>query len=629
MNKIKKSMFGLTLGALGIVFGDIGTSPLYALNAIFGKVGYHLPITRNNVFGVISLIIWSVTLVVSIKFINFIMRVDNEGEGGIMALVAQIKSSKLQSKYKAGYILVGLVGVALFYGDSTITPAISVLSAVEGLKIVAPSLSSFVVPITVVILAILFAIQKYGTGVIGKLFGPAMMLWFIAIGMGGGWQVWRHPAILATLSPYTAVQFFVRQPILAFIAMGAVELVITGAEALYADMGHFGHRPIAKAWFFIVFPALLLCYMGEGALLLHNSTAAANPLVLLYPAIFRVPIVILATVATIIASQAVISGAFSLTRQAIQLNFLPKMLIRHTSSREGGQIYVPFVNAILFLIVTLLVITFGSSAKLANAYGIAVSGTLATDTILYLVVLRSLWGKPMRNIVLTGLAFLPIDALFVSSSLPKVLHGGWLPILLGILIFLVIETWLKGQRIVVKERRALEEPLQQCVNKIHNQNPPVPRIPGVAVYIAHHTDLTPLALVDTLKDMHELQERVVILSVDVTTEAHIPEAKRATIDELGYNDGISHVSLRYGFHDSINIPEELRFIRHFDPELDFDVSRASYFISLSRVIAGKHRHLSRWRKNLYCLMSRNALSSSDYYGLPIERTVEMRTIIKL
>lgn len=622
-------MLGLTLGALGIVFGDIGTSPLYALSAVFGKVGYHLEIDKANIVGIISLVVWSVTLVVSIKFIGFIMKADNAGEGGIMALVAQIKSSKLRDNYKWGFIVLGLIGVALFYGDSTITPAISVLSAVEGLKIVAPSLSSFVVPVTLVILAVLFAIQKYGTRTIGRLFGPTMLVWFIAIALGGGWQVWLHPAVLVALSPYTAVRFFITQPALAFIAMGAVVLAITGAEALYADMGHFGRAPIARAWFFVVFPALILCYMGEGALILHQPAAAANPLVLLYPEAIRVPIVILATLATVIASQAVISGAFSLTRQAVQLDFLPKLLIRHTSSREGGQIYLPFVNAALFVIVTLLVITFGSSAKLANAYGIAVSGTLLTDTILYLVVLRSLWDRPLRNILLTSVVFLPIDLLFVTSSLPKVLKGGWLPILLGILIFLVIDTWLKGQRIVVKERRSIEKPLQHFIDKVHDQQPPVSRIPGVAIYIGHHIDLTPLALINTLEDMHELQEKVVIVTVEITTVAHIPEARRAKIDELGYRDGISQVKLSYGFHDIVNVPEELKYIRKLDPELDFDLDKASYFISLSRVVPSNRHNLPLWRKHLYCLMARNALSTSDYYKLPIGQTVEMRTLIKL
>jgi KUP system potassium uptake protein len=629
MNNIKKGTLGLTLGALGVVFGDIGTSPLYAFSAVFGKAGHHLAISKPNIFGIISLITWSVTLVVSIKFIGFIMRADNEGEGGIMALVARIKGSKLQANYKWAFLLLGIVGVALFYGDSTITPAISVLSAVEGLRVVAPSLSSFIIPSTLAILTILFAIQKYGTGILGRLFGPVMLLWFGVIALGGGWQVWQHPDILATLSPVTAISFFISKPALAFIAMGAVVLAITGAEALYANLGHFGRAPITRAWFFIAFPALLLCYMGEGALLIHTSGAVTNPLVLLYPAALRIPVVLIATLATIIASQSVISGAFSLTRQAVQLNFLPKMLIRHTSTKEGGQIYLPFINIVIFIIVALLVVSFGSSAKLANAYGIAVSGTLATDTILYLVIMRSEWLKPIRNVVIMSLIFMPIDLLFVTSNLPKIIRGAWFPLALGFIIFVLITTWLKGQLIVTKELRALEGPLQDFIDKIHKRQPPIPRIPGTAIYIGHHSDLAPLALHATLEDLHELHKKVVIVSVEVTTASHIPETKRAIFDDLGYNDGIIHVSLSFGFHDSLNIPETLKNVRHLNPEFDFDLKNASYFVSLSKVIPSKRHNLARWRKSLYYLMARNEINTSDYYKLPIEHTVEMRSFIKL
>jgi KUP system potassium uptake protein len=629
VRNIKKGIAGLTVGALGVVFGDIGTSPLYALSAVFGKISHRLAITQADIFGIISLIIWSVTLVVSIKFIGFIMRADNEGEGGIVALVAQIRESKLHVTYRWGFLVLGLIGIALFYGDSTITPAISVLSAVEGFKVVTPSLASFIIPVTLVILAFLFAIQKYGTGIIGQLFGPIMLLWFGVIAIGGGWQVWLHPSILIALSPATAVGFFISQPFVAFIAMGAVVLAITGAEALYADMGHFGRPPIARAWFFIVFPALLLCYMGEGALLLHDPSATSNPLVLLYPAAFRVPVVILATVATVIASQSVISGAFSLTRQAVQLNFLPKLLIRHTSAQIGGQIYLPFVNAILFVLVMLLIILFGSSANLSNAYGIAVSGTLAIDTILFLVLMHSVWRKPTRTVFVVGLFFIPIDLLFVTSSTSKIVHGGWFPIFVGIVLFVLINTWIKGQAIVLKKRQALEGSLQDFVTNVHNQQPPVLRIPGTAVYIGHHTDLTPMALHATLEDLHELHEIVVIVSVTVTSASHVPESERAIVDNLGYDDGISHVSLSFGFHDTINIPETLNAIRHLDSELGSTLDNASYFVSLSRIVPGKGHALARWRKYLYCLMDRNALSASDYYELPVERTVEMRSLIKL
>jgi KUP system potassium uptake protein len=629
MSKIKKGMVGLAIGALGVVFGDIGTSPLYALSAVFGKAGFHLTINEANVFGIISLVIWAIALVVSIKYIGFVMRADNEGEGGIIALVAKVSGSTLQTHYKWGFLALGLVGVALFYGDSTITPAISVLSAVEGLKVVAPSLASFIIPVTLVILTFLFALQKYGTGLIGRLFGPVMLLWFCVIALGGGWQVLQHPDILMALSPLTAIHFFITQPFIAFIAMGAVVLAITGAEALYADMGHFGRPPIARAWFFIVFPSLILCYMGEGALLLHEPLATTSPLVLLYPELFRIPIVLLATVATVIASQSVISGAFSLTRQAVQLNLLPKMTVRHTSLREGGQIYLPLVNTILFVIVSLLVIFFGSSANMTNAYGIAVSGALAVDTVLYLVVMRSLWHKSIRRTIIVGLAFIPLDLLFVTSNLPKIAKGGWFPILIGAFIFILIDTWRKGQQKVAKKRKEMEGSLQSFIDTVHTQKPAVPRIPGTAIYIGHHPNQTPLALHATFEDLHELHEKVVIVSVQVTSASHVPQSERARFDSLSYDDGISHVSLSFGFHDSLNIPEALKSVRHLDTELDFNYEEASYFVSLGRVVSTKRHNLRRWQKGLYSLMDRNALSPSDYYKLPIERTVEMRSLITL
>ena len=630
MNTTKKPTIALTLGALGVVFGDIGTSPLYAMSAAFGRLGFHLNINKTNVFGVISLIIWSIILIVSVKFIFFIMKVENEGEGGIMALVSLLKRSPLSSKYKWFFIILGVVGVALFYGDSTITPAISVLSAVEGLKVINPSLGSYIIPATVIILTMLFVIQKYGTNFIGKMFGPIMLLWFITIGIGGGLQVINHPDILISLSPLTAINFFVSEPGVAFIAMGAVVLAITGTEALYADMGHFGRKPIARSWFWIVLPSLLLCYMGEGALIIHSHAAAENPLFLLFPLYLRTTFLLLAAFATIIASQAVISGAFSLTRQAVQLDFLPKLLIRHTSRREGGQIYVPFVNASLFVITILLVILFGSSVKLANAYGIAVSGTLAIDTILYLVVMRTLWHKNLRNLFTLGLFFIPIDMLFVASTFPKIFQGGWVPILIAFVIFVIINTWLRGQVVVVRERRALEGSLQSFIDKLQLDKPTLTRIHGTAVYIGHHADLAPLALHATYRDLHELQEQVIIVSVELTTASHIPEKLRSEVDNLGYDDdGIYHVSLKFGFHDTINIPESLKAVHKYNPKFNVDLQDASYFISLSRVIPSKRHNLFQWRKSLYCLMSRNAISTSDYYKLPIGRTLEMSSLIKL
>jgi len=625
----KKGIAGLAMGALGVVFGDIGTSPLYALQAIFGAGGQQIAVSSATVYGIISLIIWSVVIVVAVKYIGFVMRADNEGEGGIMALVALLKKGGLGKRAKWLFVLLGLAGVALFYGDSMITPAISVLAAVEGLRVTVPGMDMWVVPVTLAILTTLFAIQKYGTAWIGKLFGPVMLVWFVVIGVGGGWQVWLHPDALAALSPLAAVDFFATQPVVAFVAMGAVVLAVTGAEALYADMGHFGRGPIARAWFFVVFPALILCYMGQGALLLHQPGAAANVFVQLYPEALRLPVVILATCATLIASQSVISGAFSLTRQAIQLGFLPKMLVRHTSLRAPGQIYVPFVNAVLFGAVLLLVVYFGSSAQLAHAYGVAVSGTLAIDTILFGAVVYSVWRWPLRRVALVLAGFLAVDLLFVAATMPKLLSGGWFPVGVAIAMLVILTTWTRGQRIVAGERRAQEGPLQAYIEKIHTMQPHLQRVPGRAVYISHHARIAPLALHATVEELRELHEKVVVIFVRITNTAHVPEHKRAAFDNLAYNDGISYLSLTYGYHDVVNIPKTLESLRGLSPELDFDPNDASYFVSQSSIVITNRRNLARWRKQLYVAMARNATNADEYYKLPVERTMEMRSLIRL
>jgi KUP system potassium uptake protein len=622
MSTTKATGATLALGALGVVFGDIGTSPLYAFNAVFGGAGRHLPTNQSTVLGIVSLVVWSVTLVVSIKFLGFIMGADNGGEGGIMALVTDIKERVATIRYGWLFVGIGLIGVSLFYGDSTITPAISVLSAVEGLKVTAPALSGFVLPCTVVILVSLFAIQRYGTALLGRLFGPVMLIWFLTIAIGGAIQVTAHPAILRALSPLVAIGFFIAHPLEAFLAMGVIVLVVTGAEALYADMGHFGRGPISRAWFAVVFPALLLCYLGQGALIQHDPRAAASPLLLLYPAPIRLPILFLATLATVIASQSVISGAFSLTRQAVQLNFLPKMLVTHTSSTREGQVYIPFVNTVLAILVVTLVIVFGSSARLANAYGIAVSGTLLVDTILYLVVVRTIWHKSPPVIFLACLAFLPLDLLFVAATLPKLTAGGWFPVLIGAIICLVIATWLQGERLASAERIALEGSLADFVAGLRHHKPHLIRLPGVAVYVGHHPGLTPLALRATVNDMHELAEKVIVVSVETAPSAHIPEERRAVVDDEIQHDGITYVRLTYGFHDSPNVPKSLGAVG-----LGLDIDEAHYFNSTSRIVSGSHGKMAPWRKHLFRVMSQNALSASDYYRLPVGRTVDIETLI--
>ncbi|MFO0881923.1 MAG: KUP/HAK/KT family potassium transporter [Candidatus Saccharimonadales bacterium] len=627
MGNTKKGLGILLVGALGVVFGDIGTSPLYVLSAIFGTSGHKLAVNQTNVYGVISAIAWAVILIVCVKYVGFIMRADNKGEGGIIALTALIKSSKMRPRATLIFVFLGLIGVALFYGDSAITPAISVLSAVEGVGIIEPHLKSLVVPLTLLIICGLFWIQHRGTNVLGRLFGPIMLVWFTVIALGGTVQVCNHPQILTALSPKSAIDFFAAQPLVAFVTMSAVMLAVTGVEALYADMGHFGRKPISRAWFFVVFPALLLCYLGQGALLLHNPETANNPFYLLYPESMRLTILIIATAATLIASQSVISGAFSLTRQAVHLGFLPKMIIKHTSMREIGQVYLPFVNITLFIIVCLLVVFFGTSQKLAGAYGMAVSITLLIDTILFAVVVRLLWRRSLLYAVSVFVMFAIVDVLFVSANLTKLLHGGWFPLALAALVLVFITTWIKGQRIIAGKRIAQQEPLQEFVEEVHAKRM-IRRIPGAAVYIGH-SEMAPLALRETVEKLRELHKKVLVVSVSITNASHIPEHERIQVNSLKYDDGISYVDIHYGYHDSPNIPKALADIESTNDELRFNPETLEYFISQTKLVQTRRKNMAGWRKAIYMLMDRNELSASDYYKLPTDRTIEMRTLIEL
>jgi KUP system potassium uptake protein len=627
MARKQTTSIGLMLGALGVVFGDIGTSPLYALKVIFGLTHTSGISDRTLIYGLLSLLLWTVTLIVSVKYIGYVMRANNKGEGGVLALVSLVNSSKL--KHRSILIGLGLVGVTLFYGDSVVTPAISVLSAVEGLQIVAPELSVLVVPLTLIMLLGLFGIQRFGTGTIGKFFGPVMLTWFATIAAGGTWQIIQHPDILQALSPVHALGFAVSHPLIAFLSMGAVILAVTGAEALYIDMGHFGRQPIARTWLFVVFPALALCYLGQGALIVNTPAAASNPFFLLFPAVLHIPVIILATAATLIASQAVISGAFSLTRQAIQLNFLPRMLIKQTSATHIGQIFMPFVNTVLLILVALLVVAFGSSQNLAGAYGVAVSGTLLIDSVLFIVTARYFWHRSKTFVGIYALVFLTLEVILVAASASKIIHGGWLPLALASLILVVMYTWISGQRIAAKQRRATERPLREFITEVQQRDKSLVRLPGQAVYIGHHAGLTPSALRTAVEELHELHEKVVIVYVETSSAAHVPAEERAVFDALGYADGISQVTITYGFHDSPNIPKTLDSIRHLSPELEFDPFKAIYFISLSRIIVSRRHGMPGWQKSLYAIMSRNALSTSDYYHLPLAETVEMRSLIKV
>ena len=623
----------LTLGALGVVFGDIGTSPLYALQAVFAADDGAVKPTAGDVYGIISLVVWSITLIVSIKFVTFIMRADNDGEGGIMALVALIRRVQIKRPaYKAALIAAGLFGVALFYGDGMITPAISVLSAVEGIEVAAPSLESVVLPITLVVLVGLFVLQRFGTEIIGRLFGPVMVLWFVVLAAAGIARLVGHPDILKALSPTYAVDFFVAHPGIAFISLGSVVLTVTGAEALYADMGHFGRPPISRAWFFVVFPALTLNYMGQGSLIVEDPTSISNPFYLLLPEWSRVPMVVVATMATLIASQAVISGAFSVTRQAVQLGFLPRLGIRHTSDSTIGQVYVPVVNWTLFVAVIALVIGFGSSAKLATAYGIAVTGTLLIDSILFLVVVRLLWRKPLWMVAAGILGFVTVDLLFLAANVTKIAHGGWFPLLVGAIVFVALSTWDRGRSDVTEARRKAEGPLQEFIDHMHARVPPITRLPGVAVYLNPTSDTTPIALRVGVDQIHGIPEEVVILTIETTNSPHVPEGERVQLDNLGHaEDGYSHITLRFGYQDRPDVPAALMRARRTPPglETDFNPHHATYYLSQIRIIPGKSGGMAGWRKRIFVAMARNASSPADYFNLPAERVVTVGSRIRI
>jgi KUP system potassium uptake protein len=474
----------LTLGALGVVFGDIGTSPLYALQSVFSADHHAVHPTRTTVYGVISLVFWTITIIVSLKYVILIMRADNEGEGGIMALIAKVQAVTMgKGRRKHALILLGIFGAALFYGDGMITPAISVLSAVEGLEIVSPSFEDWVVPITLAILTALFAIQRFGTGAVGRAFGPVMAVWFSVLALTGLVETVQHPGIVRALSPTYAIAFLGEHGGTAFVALGSVVLTVTGAEALYADMGHFGRAPIRRAWFALVFPALLLQYLGQGALLLRDPEAIDSPFFLLMPHWARIPVVVLATFATVIASQAVISGAFSVTRQAVRLGFLPRVTIRHTSRQEVGQVYAPAINWGIFAAVVALVLGFRSSEHLASAYGIAVTGTLAIDTVLFFVVVHVAFGRSLRTAVAGAAVFLLVDLTYFAANLPKVVHGGWFPLLIAAAFFVVLSTWQRGRQVVTANRTELEGPLRAFVDEVHAADPPVHRAPRTGVFL--------------------------------------------------------------------------------------------------------------------------------------------------
>jgi len=598
------------------VFGDIGTSPLYTLRECF--TGPHgLALTEANIYGVLSLIFWAITIIVTLKYVTLIMSADNRGEGGIMALTALVGRGLTDRRSRWWLMGLGIFGAAMFYGDGMITPAISVLSAVEGLDVMAPVLKPYVVPVTLMILIALFSIQRHGTARVGVLFGPVTSVWFIAIGVLGALQIARNPGVLAALNPAYSIGFLVSNPLAAFLALGAVVLAITGTEALYADMGHFGADPIRRAWLIFVLPMLVLNYFGQGALLIHDASAIKNPFYLLAPEWALLPMVALATCATVIASQAVISGAFSLTRQAIQMGYCPRLTITHTSERQIGQIYVPFINWTLLTAVILLVVGFQSSSNLAAAYGIAVTMALTIDSLLIYVVLTRLWHWHKLVALAIVVPLLVVDFSFLGSNALKIPQGGWFPIAIGIVVFTLLTTWKRG-RAILAERLAKETiPLDVFIASISAAPPP--RVPGTAVFLTTAEGRVPPALLHNLKHNKVLHERVVLLTLKTRDVPRVPLAERLRIEEPGCD--FRQIEASYGFMEDQDIPTLLEECgRRGAP---FDMMDTSFFVSRETLIASAVPGMALWREKLFVSMSKNATRAIEYFNIPTNRVVEI------
>jgi KUP system potassium uptake protein len=624
----------LAVGALGVVFGDIGTSPLYTVQTLFNPGDPHpVKVSHDSIFGVVSLIFWSVTIIVTVTYVALVMRADNDGEGGIMALIALIRRRAMPGGRRAKAVLsaLGIFGASLFFGDSMITPAISVLSAVEGVKVAAPSVSGIVIPITVAIIVVLFLVQRLGTGTVGRTFGPVMGVWFTVLAVLGLRGIVSHPVILEALSPTYALGFLFAHFGTAFFSLTAVVLAVTGAEALYADMGHFGRGPVRRAWLLVVFPACILNYLGQGALILGNPASISNPFFLLAPGWARLPMVFLATVATVIASQAVISGAFSVAHQAARLGYLPRLRIQYTSEEIMGQIYIPFINWLLLVSVLTLVLAFRSSAALAYAYGTAVTGTITITTLLFFYYARHQWRWPLWIVVGGGGVLLAIDLLFFAANLTKLTHGAWLPLLIGITVFTILTTWQRGRELVTVERMHEEGPLREFIDKLHTMKPPLQRVPGTAIFLNRGKATAPLAMRANVEHNEILHENVLILSVDTMPAPHIPAADRLQIDDLGYvDDRIVHVTAKFGYMDQTNVPDLLPLIRDAaTAERPVPDGRLSYFVSRIELVPGKTPGMSRWRKRLFIATSRITADAAEYFQLPREQTVIMGSRIEL
>lgn len=622
--RLKQSRAALTLAALGIVYGDIGTSPLYAVKETFSP-SHGIALETETILGGISAIFWALMLVVSLKYVVLIMRANNKGEGGIMALLALASSAcRNNPRQYASILFAGLAGAALFYGDAVLTPAISVLSAVEGLEIGTTAFKPYVLPISAGVLIALFSFQRYGTARVGLLFGPIVILWFLALGAAGIHGILQAPVILQAFNPVHAIAFVTQHGFASFVVIGAVLLAFTGAEALYADMGHFGKEAIRLAWFGLVFPALALNYLGQGALLIVNPAAATNPFYLLYPEWALYPMVVLATAATVIASQATISGTYSLTRQAIQLGYLPRMSVQQTSAREMGQIYMPAVNWILLVIVLAAVFGFGSSSSLASAYGVAVTGTMLVTTFLTFFVIRKVWGYNLALCIAATGFFILLDLAFFSSSLLKIDDGGWFPLALGAAMFIVMLTWWHGRRILAKRLQASAIPIRDFLASLFKYPPH--RVPGTAVFMVADAGAVPHALLHNLAHNKVLHERVVLLTVTVADTPWVPFNERIAVEALG--NGCWRIRMRFGFKNPVDVPQALTLC--CEHGLGFEMMETSFFLSRETLIPViGDDGMALWRERLFATMARNASSVVEYFNLPANRVIELGTRIEI
>jgi KUP system potassium uptake protein len=615
------SLLKMTVGAIGIVFGDIGTSPLYAFRETFA--GHHpLPVDRLHIFGVLSLIFWSMMIVVTLKYVTILMRADNKGEGGSLALLALISRKTEAARWGTAIVLLGVFACALFYGDSMITPAVSVLSAVEGLVVVQAGLQPFVIPIAIVILVGLFLIQQRGTAAVGAMFGPVIGVYFVTLAVLGTLSIARAPGVVWALNPWWAVQFFIESRWLAFVSLGSVVLAVTGAEALYADMGHFGRRPIKAGWIYFVLPALMINYLGQGALLISSPGAIESPFFLLAPEWFRLPLVLIATMATVIASQAVISGAFSVTQQAIHLGYIPRIKITHTSAAAASQIYIPTINWALMVMVILLVLVFQTSSNLTAAYGIAVTGAMFIDTCLLAVVLFALWGWNKWLAVAVLALFFLFDASYFAANLLKVPSGGWFPLMIGFIAFTFLTTWAKGRKLLARQLKQGDIPISLFIKSAANS---AARVPGTAVFMTSQADGVPHALLHNLKHNKVLHERSIFLKVAIEDVPWIDDDRRIEVEPLG--EGFYKIILHFGFLQDMNVPEALAQVDRCG--FPFKMMETSFFLSRQTPLASNVHGMAIWREKLFAWMMRNAESPMEFFGLPPNRVVEMGSQVKI